>query len=74
MRTEEASVTMAGLPDFNEWGAFMDDGVVPGPWPSTLATESEQDSSAEELNPGPSEDLDDDEDSGEEARSGNSFD
>jgi hypothetical protein len=46
MRTEEASLVTTGLPNFNEWEAFMDDGVVPSPRPSTVATESEQDSSA----------------------------
>jgi hypothetical protein len=47
----------------------MDDGVVPGPRPSTLAAESEQDSSARELNPGPFGDFDDEEDSREGAES-----
>jgi hypothetical protein len=59
MKNEEASLITAGLSKFNKWGAFMDDRVVPRPQPSTLATESEQDSSVREPNPSPFEDLDD---------------
>jgi hypothetical protein len=53
MKNEEASLITAGLSKFNKWGAFMDDGVVPRPQPSTLAAESEQDSSVREPNPQP---------------------
>jgi hypothetical protein len=66
MKNEEASLITAGLSEFNEWGGFMDDEVVPRPRPSTLAAESEQDSCVREPNPGPFEDLDDNNEDSEE--------
>jgi hypothetical protein len=71
MKNEEASLITASLSEFNEWGAFMEDRVVPRPRLSALAAESEQDSSVREPNPGPFEDLDDNnEDSDGGPRSG----
>jgi hypothetical protein len=56
----------AGIPVFNAWGPFLADGVMPGPSPSALVANSEQDSSAWEVGPKASRDLDDDVNSGEE--------
>jgi hypothetical protein len=58
---------MAGVPIFNAWGPFLVDGVMPGPSPSALAANSEQDSSVREAGPKASRDLDDDVDLGKEA-------
>jgi hypothetical protein len=57
----------AEISEFNALGPFLADGVTPGPPPSALAANSEQDSSAREAGPGASGDLDDNVDSGEEA-------
>jgi hypothetical protein len=54
----------AGIPEFNAWGPFLADGVTLGPPPSALAVNSEQDSSAKEVGPEASGDLDDNIDSG----------
>jgi hypothetical protein len=70
MRPEEAHLVTNDLPDFNEWGSFLVNGVVPVPCPRTLAAKSEQYSSARELNPGPSKDFNADKDSGELVGSG----
>jgi hypothetical protein len=65
--SRDSSRATAGVLIFNGWGPFLADGVTPGPPPSALAANSEQDSSAREAGPKASRDLDDNVDLGEEA-------
>jgi hypothetical protein len=64
LSSRESSYVTTELSEFNDWGPFLADGVTPGPPPSALAANSEQDSSAREAGPRPSRDLDDDDDLG----------
>jgi hypothetical protein len=49
--SRDSSRTTTGLPELNTWGPFLADGVIPGPPPSALAANSEEDSSAREVGP-----------------------
>jgi hypothetical protein len=62
----ETSHVTAGILEFNAWGLFLANSVVPGPLPSAPAASSEQDSAARGTGPTASRDGDDnDAESGE---------
>jgi hypothetical protein len=65
--SRESNRASVGLPEFNDWGPYLADGVTPGRPLSALAAYSEQDSSVWKAGPRTSGDLDNDDDLGEEA-------
>jgi hypothetical protein len=56
----ETSRITAGILQFNAWGPFLADGIMPGPLPSAPAASSEQDLAARGMGPMASGDADDD--------------